>query len=61
MTTYTCPRCGTGRLIKDGKTAGRKQRWACKGPNGYCYTTTDPAADAVINQRGDRVKGSRPL
>ena len=63
--SYPCPRCGTGRLVRSGKTPTGVQRWECilrygGGAKTTCYKTTDPTAKAVINQRGDRTPAGKP-
>jgi hypothetical protein len=60
-----CPRCGKKPLMKDGKTAGGKQRWCCAthptftGNKVYCYSTTNPTAKPR-NQAGRTVPNEEP-
>ena len=65
MSSYTCPKCHSGTLVKDGKTPGGRQRWSHYlsggGSKVFCYTTTAPGSGAVINARGDRTKAGKPL
>lgn len=53
-----CPKCG--KLMTRGpKAASGKVRWTCmtytEGDRQYCYSTTNPEANVVRNQKGDTV------
>ena len=59
---HPCPRCGK-RLVKDGRTAAGKQRWACKlqgDHKSYCYKTTTPESPAALRQSG-KPEGPPPV
>jgi len=62
LTGKPCPRCKTGRLHKDGFTAGSKQRYTCRETSGdrvVCYTTTEPDLPYVNTQSGIRKEGDK--
>lgn len=63
MANPMCPRCDKPTpMKKGGRAMSGKQRYRCNPEAGGCgYSTTDPEARNVTNQRGDIVKkGRRP-
>jgi hypothetical protein len=62
-TGKVCPRCKTGKLVRDGRTPGGKQRWSCKtqagGKSELCYTTTAPDLPYVNTQSGIPAEGDK--
>lgn len=54
-----CPKCRNNTLHRNGKTPGGKTRWVCRegaGSRTFCYTTTNPNAEAAIKQSGAPVE-----
>jgi len=60
-TGKVCPRCKTGKLVKDGFTPANKQRWTCAsttaGKRVICYNTTEPDLPYVNTQSGIPTEG----
>ena len=62
-TGKVCPRCKTGKLVKDGFTPSGIQRYVCRSTTGdkrrVCYTTTNPDLPYVNTPSGIPAEGDK--